>query len=200
MSATAKVHPPKPWAARTFFTAIHSSTVDPGLRIAALPCGFAYRLSAADHVVLGVVGRRTLITEEPWKLERDLYALGVGRMLEGLPPLGEMMRGEILPASVQWTSGNAGLRVGDAALAKDTLSSQGLAAGISEALHAAAIHNEGEQALFSLRQIEQRQSHLNALAHLVARCRFRQEEAWQQYEEFIAGRINQGLQVEAARF
>jgi flavin-dependent dehydrogenase len=109
-----------------------------------------------------------------------------------------MRAGKISSASVQWTRGKVGLRIGDAALAKDTLSSQGLASGISEALYAAALRKEEEQTLFSLRQIEQRQAHLNSLAHLIARCRFRQQEAWQQYAGFIAARINQGPQVEAA--
>ena len=118
-------------------------------------------------------------------------------MLEGLPSLCEMMPGKNSSASVQWTSGEVGLRVGEAALAKDTLSSQGLASGISEALYAAAMRNEEEQTLFSLRQIEQRQSHLNSLAHLIARCRFRQEEAWQQYAGFIAAQLNKDPQVEA---
>jgi len=198
VSATEKMHPTKPWAARTFFAATHSSTADTGLRIAALPGGFVYRLGAANHIVVGVVGRGTLITEKALKLERYLLGCGAGRMLEGLPSLGEMMAGKISSASVQWTRGKVGLRIGDAALGKDTLSSQGLASGISEALYAAAIRNEEEQTLFSLRQIEQWQSHLNSLAHLIARCRFRQEEAWQQYAGFIAARINQGPQVEAA--
>lgn len=62
------------------------------------------------------------------------------------------LSGNVSVASVQWTSGEVGRRVGDAALARDILSSQGIAGGISDALYAAAIRSYDDETLPSARQ------------------------------------------------
>lgn len=104
--------------------------------------------------------------------------------------MADMKPGRVSAASVQWTSGEVGRRVGDAALARDILSSQGLAAGISEALYAAAIQSEDDETLLSLRQAEEKAAHLRSLRNLIARCRFREVEVWQEYAEFVAEHAN----------
>ena len=104
-----------------------------------------------------------------------------------------------MPASVQWTAGGDARRIGDAALARDALSSQGLAAGISEALYAAAVVDESGESLLSLRQREQRAAHLLSLARSIAACRFRAEEAWQEYEMFVAAHLTHERTAAARR-
>ena len=185
VSAGKRIHPAKPWAARTLMTSRRSCTADSKLRIAALPGGFVYRLGAANHIVLGIVGRRKPVVGDHSTIEQHLHEYGAEWILEGLPPIADMTPGRISPASVQWTSGTVGIRVGDAALARDTLSSQGLAAGISEALYAAAIKGHDDEALLSVRQVEQKVSHLRSLGRVIARCRFREQESWRQYAEFV---------------
>jgi flavin-dependent dehydrogenase len=185
-SARKRIQPAKPWAARTFLALRPSCSAHPDLRIAALAGGFVYRLGGAKYLVLGIIGRKKTIMGDPLRLEQQLYEDGAGWILEGLPSIGEMIPGKTAPASVQWTNEDVGVRIGDAALARDTLSSQGLAAGISEAFYAAAIRSDGDESLFSLRQVEQRLVHLRSLAQLIVRCRFRENKTWQEYAEFIA--------------
>jgi len=78
-------------------------------------------------------------------LERQLQEVGAGWILIGLPALASLIPGKVSAASVQWATDGAGWRIGDALWARDTLSSQGLAAGISEALYcAAAVRASGD--------------------------------------------------------
>jgi len=185
-SAKKRIQPTKPWAARTFLACRQSCNAHTDLSIAALPGGFAYRLGGVQHLVLGIVGRKQTILGEPPQLEQQLYECGAGWIMKGLPSIADMTPGIIAPASIQWTSEDVGVRIGDAALARDTLSSQGLAAGISEAFYAAAIKSDGDESLFYVRQVEQRLVHIRSLASLVVCCRFRKNEPWQQYSEFLA--------------
>ncbi|HVS82903.1 MAG TPA: hypothetical protein VHE60_14330 [Pyrinomonadaceae bacterium] len=189
LSAKKKIQPARPWAARTLFTSRRSCSGSQEFRICALPGGFVFRLGAADYIVLGIVGRGKTVAGNPHELDHLLHEYGAAWILEGLPRVAEMTQGGISPASVQWTIGDAGTRIGDAALARDTLSSQGLACGISEALYAAAIRDDEGGNLFSLRQFEQRTSHLRALSGLIARCRCRDEVAWREYAAFISGHL-----------
>lgn len=187
VSARQRRRPPQPWAARTFLTSRESCAASTGLRIFALPAGYVYRLGSSNYIVLGIVGRGQVITTDCIKLERYIHERGAGRVLDGLPSMADMKPGRISAASVQWTSGELGIRIGDSALARDILSSQGLAAGISDALYAAAIRNDDDVALFSIRQAEQRADHLRSLGQLIARTRYREEKPWQDYAEFVAG-------------
>jgi 2-polyprenyl-6-methoxyphenol hydroxylase-like FAD-dependent oxidoreductase len=83
------------------------------------------------------------------------------------------------------------LRIGDAALARDPLSGQGLATAISDALCAAsALGNEDSLRLLQLRQEEQRAAHLLTLAHSAGDCRFQHEQVWREYSEFLAQHLD----------
>ena len=191
VSASKRVQPARPWAARTFLASRQSCGAGPELRIAALSGGFVYRLGSSRHIVLGIVGRNKTIVGDPVSLERQLLEGGAGWILEGLPAMADLIPGKFSVASVQWTSDGAGWRVGDAALARDTLSSQGLAAGISDALyHAAAVRSDDAATFLSLRQVEQRAAHLRSLEQLIARCRFREEGTWSEYAEFLADQVD----------
>ena len=185
VSAKKKVRPAKPWAARTFLALRQTCSADRALRIAALRGGFAYRLGASHYIVLGIVGRRQTIGGTPSGLQQHLRESGAQWVLEGLPPIADMIPGRIAPASVQWTIKGVGMTIGDAALARDILASQGLSVGISEALYAAASQGDDDDALLSLRQTEQRTAHIGTLSRLIANCRFQQEKAWQEYAAFV---------------
>jgi 2-polyprenyl-6-methoxyphenol hydroxylase-like FAD-dependent oxidoreductase len=190
LSARNRMQPAKPWAARTFLALRHSCRASPELRIAALPGGFVYRLGSCKHIVLGIVGRNKTIMGSPLDLERQLLERGVGWILEGLPAMTDLTPGKCSTASVQWTKGEVGWRVGDAALARDTVSSQGLATGISDALHCAAALRGDDATLLTQRQDEQRGTHLRSLEQLIARCRFREEAAWSEYAEFVSDKLD----------
>lgn len=190
VSAQRRIHPARPWIARTFVALRRAcAAADTALCIAALPGGFVYRLGAARYIVVGMVGRGKLIIGDPPELEQHLHEYKAEWLLAGLPRLASMTPGRNAPASVQWATGDVGRRIGDAALARDILSSQGLAVSISEALYVAAMRDAEGEKLLSLRQIEQRVLHLRTLAHLLAQCRFRASEAWREYAAFIAAQV-----------
>jgi hypothetical protein len=194
MTAKKKIHPERPWASRTFLTPRRSGPADASLRIAALSDGFVYRLGASNHLLMGIVGGKETIVGTPSALERRIHDGAAGWILEGLPPIAAMAPGRTSVASVQWTLDEAAATIGDASLARDALSSQGLAAGISEGLYVAAAESPQDEALLSLRKREQRLAHLRAMTDVIARCRFRHNEAWRDYGRFFAAHAN-GEQV-----
>jgi hypothetical protein len=60
---------------------------------------------------------------------------GAGWVLKGLGSFDSIQAGKGGVASVQWSAGPAApLRVGDASLARDSLSAQGLCSGISDVI------------------------------------------------------------------
>ena len=122
---------------------------------------------------------------DPHDLAARLWEAEAGWMLDGLPDLRAMRPGRTQPATVQWAAAGPGVRIGDAALARDVLSSQGLATGISEALYSAAIATEDDRVLFARRQLGERAAHLAALGETLARCRFREAEPWAGYRTFL---------------
>jgi hypothetical protein len=185
ITATRRVRAPAPWSGRTFWAARADCSATEEFRIAALPDGYVYRLGAATHVGLGFVGRGTRAGADPHDLAARLWEAEAGWMLDGLPDLRAMRPGRPQPATVQWAAAGPGVRIGDAALARDVLSSQGLATGISEALYAAAIATEDDRVLFARRQLGERVAHLAALGETVARCRFREAEPWARYRTFL---------------
>jgi hypothetical protein len=185
ITAKKKFHPDRPWASRTFVAPRRSVAADGGLRIAALPDGFIYRLGASNHLLIGIVGGKQTIVGTPSVVERRIHECGAGWILEGLPAIAELAPGRRSAASVQWTLDEAATTIGDAALARDALSSQGLAAGISEGLYVAAAADPQDDALLSLRKREQRLAHLRTMTDVIARCRFRHNEAWRDYGRFF---------------
>jgi hypothetical protein len=105
--------------------------------------------------------------------------------LEGLPTLESLHAGRAFPVSVQWAEGSAGIAVGDAALARDALSSQGLASGLSSARYGVASESENDRALLRQHQWAERSRHLQSLSQLIAACRYADSAEWRQYRDFI---------------
>jgi hypothetical protein len=185
VSARKRILPPGPWAARTFWTPVRGGPATHAFRIAPLPGGFVYAIGASHHRVVGVVGWKDTIGGDRQTLDSRIRDAHADWVLDGLPSLASMNPGMVSPASVQWSTGSGAVTVGDASLARDTLSSQGLATGMSEALYAAACVSEEDDALFSLRKQEQRLAHLRALERLLATCRFAHRPNWVRYALFL---------------
>ena len=186
MSAHRKVRPPKPWVARTFWTSRPQASADRTLRIAALPFGYAYRLGSSRYDTLGLAGRGEYLKGPPELLERAIKDTRGSWILEGLPSLMALSTGPAYPVSVQWSQGVASIAIGDAILARDILSSQGLSTGVSEAIYAAAIRTDADVGLCRTRQRDQREAHLESLAELIANCRFRDRDNWVEYRTFVS--------------
>lgn len=182
---------PRPWAARTLWTRCAGDARGPDFALAALPDGYAYRIGTPRIVALGFVGRGDAVEGEPAELDARLRSLARGFMIDDLPPLASFADGRAATASVQWAAsaltGTEGpFRIGDAALARDPLSSQGIAAAASEALLVASIESAADVELFDRRQREQRRAHLLALRQMVGDCAFADEPAWRDYARFLA--------------
>jgi hypothetical protein len=181
VTAIRRIRAPKPWVARIFWAPV--GAYDRGFAIAQLPQGYAYRLGAASTLVFGVVGRHDMVAGGLLDIARHLRVQAPW-MLEDLPPFAELRSGGACAASVQWSDGG-GLRIGDAALARDALSSQGLATGASEALQACAMVGQDDRALIVARQREQRQAHLRSLLAGLGNGRFSHTPTWRQYIDFV---------------
>jgi hypothetical protein len=106
--------------------------------------------------------------------------------LEGLPALEYLHGGRAFPISVQWSEDSPCTAVGDAALARDVLSSQGIAAGFSSACYAAAIRSAHDSSLVLEHQRAERARHLQSLSELIAACRYAAAPEWARYGRFIA--------------
>lgn len=189
VTAARRLRAPKPWVARTFWAGV--SGHERGFAIAQLPEGYAYRLGAATTLSLGLVGRRAAVAGRPSDIAGHLRAHAPW-MLEDQPPPGEWQPGGTCAASVQWSDGDS-LRIGDAALARDPLSSQGIAAGASEAMQACAADGPGDHDLIVARQLEQRQAHLRSLLGVLQDGRFSATPAWRTYIDFVARQIDPNL-------
>ena len=180
MTATRTVGLPQPWIARVFSRRGDFHRDDQAFRMAALPAGYAYRMASPRLMTIGVVLSRTLGTMTGAEIEAYVRAAGVGWILAGSGRLDSLLPGKGGVASVQWSTGSAGTQlVGDAALARDSLSAQGLCTGIS---HAVAVARHAADAC---RYPELLRRHLGMLAGAIEASRFRAEPAWDRYLRFV---------------
>jgi hypothetical protein len=114
-----------------------------------------------------------------------LTSRGASFLCEDMPALASMKQGATSVSSVQWSIAGHAPLAGDAAIARDALSSQGLAASLSDSLYAvAAIFSEHLDCLH-LRQAENLTAHLKLLKEQIAQCRYREKPLWQAYDRFI---------------
>jgi hypothetical protein len=181
--ASCKVTAPRPWVARPFWHLGKQASRE--FCIAALPFGYAYRLGDAHRDCLWVAGRGPPLSASPAALELTLKGAGAAWLLEGLPPLASMHTARGFPVSIQWAVHECALAAGDAALARDVLSSQGLAAGLSSALLAASCQSAEDRANLKFRLEQERVTHLRHLLRQLEACRFVGASTWQAYRDFI---------------
>jgi flavin-dependent dehydrogenase len=186
ITVTRKLRPIPGWACRTFWIEQGKPMLEQQFMLTALPFGYVYRLGTSEHVMLGIVGNGPLLQCDGTQLTQYLRDLELGWILDGLPNISKMIPGKVAPSSVQWSNGDpATIRLGDSALARDPLSSQGIACGLSEALYMASLDHLDDRNLFIRRQNEQRQAHLHTLRQLLSTCRYHQSPTWKAYLDFI---------------
>jgi 2-polyprenyl-6-methoxyphenol hydroxylase-like FAD-dependent oxidoreductase len=185
VSATVRIRPPKPWIARTFWAPRSYRRSNSTFAITSLPDGYAYRAYSATYVTIGVVGRGNAVAGSADEITQYLRAYAV-ELFEDGPVLQDMFANRARAASVQWAEDGAKLCIGDAALARDALSSQGIATGASEALLAWASSSEQDLNLIRTRSRQQRGAHLRALLNIIDDCKYAARPAWQEYRAFVA--------------
>jgi hypothetical protein len=178
VSAVRRLRPAEPFVARTSTAAGQFSRSARAFQLAAMPGGYVYRLGTPTLLTFGIVAPKRVHRAD---LARQLRRLGLGWILAGLPSLATMSAGRGGIASVQWSEGgDPPIRVGDAALARDSLSSQGMANGLSDALLAFK-----DEAGLRRRHREERQAHLTSLMHEIERCWCGTASSWMAYQTFL---------------
>lgn len=178
------VKPPQPWAARNFIVDAHAIT-DKTFQLAALPDGYVYRLGTSTTQTVVFVGRDSAVKGTPDDLENSLVAAQAEWIMAGLPRLAEFGVSETCVSSLQWATSGCSILVGEAALARDILSSQGLACGLSEAMYASALSDARSCALFAQRQMEQRYLHRQSLGRQLNTNRYCRHPTWMKYRQFV---------------
>ena len=162
--------------------------------MAALPAGYVYRLASPRLLSVGAVLSKAAGRLTPPDIERYIRSAGAGWVIEDLRPLDYIQTGRGGIASVQWSSGvSPMLRVGDAALGRDSLSAQGLCSGLSDAVMLVRETIRSDQ--WANRQRAQLVRHVRYLATAIDRSRFRAENAWFEYKQFLAESVNGQLHL-----
>lgn len=186
ITARRRVSTPHPWASRFFWCDNRDGRAANAFAIAPLRDGYAYRIGSSAHIGLGLVGRSRLLRATPERIATMLREENAHWLLDGLPPLARMNIGASGPCSVQWAVGSRANLIGDAALARDALSSQGLAGSLSDAFHAVEAILSGEPQRLAERHAANRSSHLTLLRELIGRCRMRDAPLWREYARHVA--------------
>jgi 2-polyprenyl-6-methoxyphenol hydroxylase-like FAD-dependent oxidoreductase len=186
--APKRFHPVHPWAARTWLIGAKQDDIK-GFQIAALPEGYVYRLGTGSHTTVGVVGASRFVRAKPEDILARLQEVGCGWILEALEPFTKRQPSWGGRGSLQWSSLSMlpVLPVGDAAIARDPLSSQGLATALSDALSAAAVVDDAALELFRSRHCTNLANHISSLASHLRSCRWRDAPVWAQYLRFLMG-------------
>lgn len=182
LTATARRSLRTPWLARSCWHA-RPGSMSSGIRVAATPRGYAVRITSRRHVTLTFVG-----PARQWHNIEDFGALlrrDAGYLLEHCPPVGKFARGANRRASVEFFHG-PWLAAGDAAFARDALSSQGLSAGLSDALYAAAAESDDDALALRSRQAQQLCLHLSTLLDAARDCVYRDTPIWSAYRDDVA--------------
>jgi flavin-dependent dehydrogenase len=193
VTAQARVRSRPAWASRFFWTSRQATPATPEFRIAALPCGYAYRLGSTDRIGIGLVGRGELLNSDAAGFANLLRDEALNWLCEDMPPLDTMSRGASGVTSAQWAVPGRATLIGDAAIARDPLSSQGLAASLSDALYAVAAIVTGDADSLRARQAENLRAHLLYLHAALIQCRYLDNAHWSAYERFIAANITGGM-------
>jgi hypothetical protein len=191
ITARRRIQPPIPYIARIFRAASSGYQQWQEFAIAAGPDGYAYRLGNAHFFTLGVVGRGGLVKGVLAQII-DRVTSFAPWLVDGIPKPNDF-EGEVSAgiASMQWTDATqwSALPIGDAAFARDALSSQGLAIGMSEALNVVKhLCGSGSEGVLSAHDA-QRYKHIAQVMAMTRTCRFADSPIWSSYGNFLSQQI-----------
>jgi hypothetical protein len=188
------LRPPQPWLATT--CTVTRSGIPGGLRLAAAPNGYGYRLGSAQHLTIGWVapGRPPRTTGD---LRAALSARDTHWLLDGVELVGPLtIRVASLglrppPAAIGGSEVHVGpfvataepITIGDAALRRDALASQGLSIGLSDARLTA--RTDWTAAAGADRTNDSTRRHIRSLLDVLATSRYRHRLAWRSYAAWI---------------
>ncbi len=184
VTARAHARPSPAWVATCCTVA--RGDLDPAMRLAAAPAGYAYRLGSARWLTVGWVGPGPG-PRDAAELRRRLEDSGAGWLADGVGLREDIWSRRV--ASLDIPAARDVIAIGDAALARDALASQGMSIGLSDARLAAggATRHELER-----RQADGLERHLRSLSRILVACRYRDQPVWSAYEHWV------GRQLEVA--
>lgn len=184
--AAQRVQVPSPWYAWTrLWPAAAGRLFDEAFSIAATPDGYCYRLGTRGRLTIGIV----TFARGPSGQQAELfgsYRREFPWLFDGVPNCESASPDRVYPAAVQWATHTGALAVGDACLARDPLSSQGLAGSMSQAHYAVAVESSADAALYEARAREQRCNHLRSLSRMLSESRHAGVAPWLRYCAFVA--------------
>ena len=184
VTAERRWRPDSPIVCRTFHFAAPPSPDQGALALAAGPDGYVYRLGNRNGICLGVVGPGELIKGH-WPAIRERivrFAPWVVADLDG----NDVQAGGAGACSLQWADmGPRATPIGDAAIARDALSSQGLALGIGGALHAVSTALTGRSPGPARNGPEALYTHAGRVLGMIRSSPFRHHPAWRAYGAFL---------------
>jgi hypothetical protein len=162
--------------------------VDSWFGLAALPWGYAYRCRLADIDTFGLLlsGAKAHGPDEACATVAEADAQWI---VEGFDWAGAVAVAPVAagPQRAESQSLDPCVAVGDAHIARDPLSSQGLLVGMTEALGALAAWDDAPMWARGLRsrQAVAWERHRRHLQALIDMCRFRDAPGWQAYRHWL---------------
>jgi flavin-dependent dehydrogenase len=190
ITARCRVAPEIRWFASLWqFLRPRSDEAISPLAIASLPGGYAYRISSRRVVTLATVGPALGKIRRYDDLREILDQSRAAWIARGLSKPSCNL-GSPTNSSVQWSADTDGserhlVRIGDASLAREPLSSQGIAAALSDALYAVEAIDNGQLHLLEMRQREQRKHHVESLRRILARSVHCESAEWSEYRRWL---------------
>ncbi len=179
LTAARRIHPLPVWVATACTVPRHD--LDPTMRLAAGPGGYAYRLGSTSWLTVGWVGPGTPPPDGAGVAER-IVENGAGWLTDDVDLDGAQVGRRVASAAIAVASGDPRVvAIGDAALCRDALASQGTAIGLSDARLAAA----GAADALRRRHADGLDRHLRHLAGMLATCGHRTAPAWRAYRMWL---------------
>lgn len=182
--ATRRVRAPRPWVARLFNVPVRPWRSAGPFMIASLPQGYAFRAGGHSSCTVGVVGRGPWLAGSGAEVRERLSRTEARWLVQDLEALPWACLGA-KAASTQWADSDAVASVGDAGLARDALSSQGLASGLKDARYASLVRTPAQREDLAHRRHLARVAHSATLAQMIDACRWRAEPTWSSYRTFL---------------
>lgn len=182
----------QPWVARLFDVPLSESRVAAPFMLAAMPQGYVYRVQGRRHCTVGAVGRGSWLSGGAASVRDRLARSGAAWLVEDIP--GPWTALGAKAASLQWATSDVAALIGDAGLARDPLSSQGLAGGFKDARYAAVTRTEEEREALAERTRRARVAHAEALARMIGTCRWQRRPVWSEYGRFLESVSSRGSQ------
>ncbi|MGH8933050.1 MAG: hypothetical protein ACRDZO_21095 [Egibacteraceae bacterium] len=184
VTARAHTRPSPAWVATC--RTVARGDLDPTMRLAAGPAGYGYRLGSARWLTVGWVGPGPG-PRDAAELRRRLEDSGAGWLAEDVDLQEGIWSRRAASLDIPHASRDPDVvAIGDAALARDALASQGTSIGLSDARLAAGRATRHE---LEGRRADGLGRHLRSLHGILVACRYRDQPVWSAYERWVGRQL-----------